>query len=129
MEWEPKLVGPLMNVSSCRLKDDIPTKWEASKRLVHESQSSETVNDETKTGATVLEMEDMRVKARPIRNSARIASWTLTRVDIPEITRTQQYTDSKPVPMQIGAHPKSNEGKDSKDKGESMVVVVVLDAD
>ena len=105
MDWEPKLVGLLMNVLSHRL-EDVPTKSAASERLVHESQSSETFNDDTKTGVTVLEMEDMRAKAHLIRNSARIASWTQTREDILEITRTQQYTDSKPVPMQIGAHPK-----------------------
>ena len=120
MDWEPKLVGLLMNVLSYRL-EDVPTKSAASERLVHESQSSETFNDDTKTGVTVLGMEDMRAKAHLIRNSARIASWTQTREDILEITRTQQYTDSKTVPMQIGAHPKSKgKGKESKDaKGRS----------
>ena len=54
MEWKPKLV---------ELKDDIPRKSAAFERLVHESQLSETVNDDTKTGVTVLGMEDMRVKA------------------------------------------------------------------
>ena len=121
MEWEPKLVGHLMNVLSCRLKDDIPTKSAASERLVHESRTSETVNDDTKTGATVQGMEDMRVKEHLIRNSARIEIWTQTREDILEITRRQLYRDSKPVPVQIGAHPKSkSKGKDSKDKGRSM---------
>ena len=62
----------------------------------------------------------MQVKAHLIQNSARIASWTLMRQEIFEITRTQQYTDSQPVSMQIGAHPKSKgKGKDSKDKGKS----------
>ena len=121
MEWEPKLVGLLMNVLSYRVRDDIPTKLAAFERLMHESQSPEAVNDDTETGVTVPGMEDMRVKAHPIRNSARIASWTQTREDIPEITRTQHYTDSKPVPMQIGVQPKSKgKGKDSKDtKGRS----------
>ena len=35
----------------------------------------------------------MRVKARLIRKSARIASWMQVRKEILEITRTQQYTD------------------------------------
>ena len=116
MEWEPKLVALLMNVLSYRHKDDIPTKLAAFERPIHESQSPEAVDDDTKTGVTVLVMEDMRVKAHPIGNSARIASWTQTREDILEITRTQQYTDSQPGPMQIGAHPKrKGKGKDSKD--------------
>ena len=103
MEWEPKLVALLMNVLSYRHQDDIPTKLAAFERPIHESQSPEAVDDDTKTGVTVLVMEDMRVKAHPIGNSARIASWTQTREDILEITRTQQYTDSQPGPMQIGA--------------------------
>ena len=107
MEWEPKLVGLLMNVLSYRHKDDIPTKLTAFERLIHESQSPEAVDDDNKTVVTVLGMEDMRAKAHLIRNSVRIASWTQVREEILEITRTQQYTDSNPVPMQIGAHPKT----------------------
>ena len=57
----------------------LPTKLAAFERLVHKSQSSETVGDDTKTGVTVLVMEDMRVKAYFIQNSARIASWTQMR--------------------------------------------------
>ena len=62
-----------------RLKDDVPTKSAASKRIVHECQSSETVNDDTKTGATVLGMVDMQVKAHLIWNSARIRERTSSR--------------------------------------------------
>ena len=90
MDWEPKLVGLQMNVLSYRLKDDIPTKSAAFERLVHESQSPEVVDDDTKTGVAVLEMEDMRIKAHLVRNSVRIASWTPMREEILEITRTQQ---------------------------------------
>ena len=67
MEWEMEC-GLWMNVLS--------TKLAAFERLVHKSQSSETVGDDTKTGVTVLGMEDMPVKAYLIQNSARIASWT-----------------------------------------------------
>ena len=35
---------------------------------MHKGQSSETVGDDTKTGVTVLVMEDMRVKAYLIQN-------------------------------------------------------------
>ena len=35
MEWEPKLVGLLTTVLSCRLKDDMPTKSAASERVGH----------------------------------------------------------------------------------------------
>ena len=95
----------------------LPTKLAAFERLVHKSQHSETVGDDTKTGVTVLGMEDMRVKAYLIQNSARIASWTQMREGILEITRTQQYNDSQPVP---GVRVRSK-GKciDSQDKGKS----------
>ena len=41
------------------------------------------------------------------------------REEILEITRTQQYIDSQPMPMQLGANPKSKgKGKESKGKGK-----------
>ena len=46
MEWEMEFVGLLMNV--------LPTKLAAFERILHKSQSSETVGDDTKTGVTVL---------------------------------------------------------------------------
>ena len=64
-------------------------------------------------------MEDMRVKEHIIGNSLRIASWTQMREEILEITRTQQYIDSQPVPMQLGVNPKSKgKGNDGKGKGK-----------
>ena len=87
----------------------------AVKGLVHESQSLETVNDCAEADVNVLVMEDMRVKARLTQKSARIASWIQMRKGIFEITRTQQYTDSQLVPMQIGVHPKSN-GKGARNE-------------
>ena len=78
MEWEPKLrtryVGLLMNVLGYRFRDDIPTKLAAFERTVHnyENQSTKTIDDDVKTGVTMLGMEDMRVKEHLIRNSVRI---------------------------------------------------------
>ena len=60
-------------------------------------------------------MEDMRVKEHLIRNSVRITSWNQMREEILEITRTQYCIDSQPMPMQLGANPKSK-GKDIKGK-------------
>ena len=48
-EWEPRFVGLLRNVLSCRRKDDIPTKLPVDEGLTHESQSSETVIDDIMT--------------------------------------------------------------------------------
>ena len=121
MEWEPKLrtryVGLPMNVLGYRFRHDIPTKLAAFERTVHdyENQSTKTVDDDIKIGVTMLEMEDMRVKEHLIRNSVRITSWNQMRKEILEITRTQQYMDSQPMPMQLGANPKSKgKGKESK---------------
>ena len=113
VECESKLVE-LVNVLSYQRKDDASTQLAPFKRLAHENPQSETVNDDTKTGVTVLKMEDMWVKARLIWTSVRIASWAQMCTEIPKITRTQLYTDSQPVPMQIGVHPKGK-GKGSKD--------------
>ena len=88
--------------------------------------TSETVGDDTKTGVTVLGMEDMRVKAYLIQNRARIASWTQMREEILEVTRTQQYDDSQPVPgvrLREKGKGKASKGKgkgrDCQDKGKS----------
>ena len=125
MEWEPKLrtryVGLLMNVLVYRLRDDIPTKLAAFERTAHdyENQSAKTADDDIKIGVTMLGMEDMRVKEHHIRSSARITSWNQVREEILETTRTQQYIDSQPMPMQFGASPKSKgKGEDSKGKGK-----------
>ena len=131
MEWEPKLrtryVGLLMNVLGYRFRDDIPSKLAAFERTVHdyENQSTKTVDD-IKIGVTMLGMEDMRVKEHLIRNSVRITSWDQMREEILEITRTQQYIDCQPMPMQLGANPKSkgkgseSKGKESKGKGKDI---------
>ena len=47
-EWEPRFVGLLRNVLSCRRKDGIPTQRPANEGLAHESQSPEAVNDDIK---------------------------------------------------------------------------------
>ena len=78
---------------SCRRKDDVPT------------QITETVIDDIMTDVTVLRMEDGRVEACLIWESTGIASCIQVRKENLEITRTQQYTDSNPVPVQIGVQP------------------------
>ena len=55
------------------------------------------------------------MKEHLIRNSVRIKSWNQMREEILEITRTQQYIESQPMPTQLGANPKSK----SKDKDKS----------
>ena len=126
MEWGPKLrtryVGLLMNVLGYRLRDDIPTKLAAFERTAHDSenQSTKTVDD-IKIGVTMLGMEDMRVQEHLIRSSVRITSWNQMREEILETTRTQQYIDSQPTPMQLGANPKSKgKGKESQGKGKNV---------
>ena len=124
-EWEPRFVGLLRNVLSCRRKDDIPTQLPADEELAHESQSSETAIDDIMTNVDVLRMEDGRVKACLIRESTRNTSWIQMRKEILEITRTQQYTDSNLVPVQIGVQPKSKgkskHGKDAKNESSEKV--------
>ena len=116
-----RYVGLLMNVLGYRFRDDIPNKLAAFARTAHdnENQSTKKVDDDIKIGVTMLGMEDMRVKEHLIRNSVRITSWSQMREEILEIARTQQYKDSQPTPMQLGANPKSKgKGKESKGKGK-----------
>ena len=94
-EWEPRFVGLLRNVLSCRRKDDVPT------------QLPETVIDDIMTDVNVLRMEDGRVEACTTWESTGIASCFQMRKENLEITRTQQYIDSNLVPVQIGVQPRS----------------------
>ena len=132
-DWEPKLrarcVGLFTNVLGYRFRDDIPNKPTAFERLVHdyENHSTTTVDDDIKIGVTMLGMEDMRVKEHLIRNSVRITSWNQMRETIFEITRTQQYIDCQPMPMQLGANPKSKgKGKDGKNESSKKAKNVLL---
>ena len=61
-EWDPRFVGLLRNVLSCRRKDDVPT------------QITETVIDDIMTDVNVLRMEDEQVEACFIGESTGIAS-------------------------------------------------------
>ena len=63
-------------------------------------------------------MEDVRVKAYLIQNSARIASWTQMREEIFETTRTQQYNDSQLVPGVRLRSKGKGKGKASKSEGK-----------
>ena len=106
-EWEPRFVGLLRNVLSCRRKDDIPTQLPVDEVLTQESQLLETVIDDIMTDVNVMRMEDGQIEACLIWESTGIASCIQVRKEKLEITRTQQYIDSNLVPMQIGVQPKS----------------------
>ena len=85
-EWEPRFVGLLRNVLSCRRKDDIPTQQPADEERARKSHSSETVIDDIKVDVNVLRMEDGR--SRRVPSGKAITSWTQMRREILEITRT-----------------------------------------
>ena len=77
------------------------------------------------TDVNVLRMEDGRVEACLIWESTGITSCIQVRREILEITRTEQYTDSNLVPVQIGVQPKSKgkskHGKDARIKSSEKV--------
>ena len=112
-EWEPRFVGLLRNVLSCKRKDDVPT------------QLPETVIEDIMTDVNVLRMEDGRVEACLIWESTGIASCIQVRKENLEITRTQQYIDSNLMPVQIGVQPKSQgkikRGKNARKKSSEKV--------
>ena len=112
-EWDPRFVGLLRNVLSCKRKDDAPT------------QVTETVIDDIMTDVNVLRMEDERVEACFIWESTGIANCIQVRKENLEITRTQQYIDSNLMPVKIGVQPKSKgkskHGKDARKKSSEKV--------
>ncbi|CAK0791790.1 unnamed protein product, partial [Prorocentrum cordatum] len=118
LEWGPKLrsrfVGLRMQAMAYKFTGDIPSALAAFERLVrdYESQSNKKIDDDDKIGVVLLGMEDSRVKQHLIRNSAGLDTWPKMREEILEITRAQQYVDSQPTPMLLGAIPRG--GKDPK---------------
>ena len=73
-EWEPRFVGLLRNVLSCRCKDDIPTQLPVDEVLTQESQLLEAVIDDVMMYANVLRIKDGRVEACFIWESTGIAN-------------------------------------------------------
>ena len=125
MEWEPTLrtrfVGILMNVLSYRFRDDIQNKLGgvrvARTRLREPVKKDRRRRHQDRRGRC-WGWKTCESKSTSSR-TARITSWTQRREEILDITWTQQYTDSQPVPMQLGANPKSNgKGKNGKEKGK-----------
>ena len=112
-EWEPRFVGLLRNVLSCRRNHDVPT------------QLPETVIDDIMMDVDVLGMEDERVEICLTMESTKIANWIQVRKEILEITKTQQYIHSNLVPVQIGVQPKSMDkskhGKDARNESSKKV--------
>ena len=104
-EWDPRFIGLLRNMLSCKRKDDVPT------------QITETVIDDI--------MTDVNVLACCIGESTGTASCIQVRKENLEITRTQQYIDSNLMPVQIGVQPKSKgkskHGKDARKKSSEKV--------
>ena len=95
------------------------TRCERAGVQIPRQHSNQAGRENRAIGVTMLGMEDMRVNEHLTRNSVRITSWNQMREEILEITRTEQYIDSQPLPMQLGANPKSKgKGKDSKGKGK-----------
>ena len=124
-EWEPRFVGLLRIVLSCRRKDDIPTQLPVEEVLTQESQSSDTVIDDIMTDVNVLRMEDGRVEACLIWESTGIASCIQVRKENLEIMRAQQHTHSNLVLVQIGVQLKSldrsKHGKNARIKSSEKV--------
>ena len=122
MEYEPKLktrtVATLMQVLGFKFDGNVATRIDAFERLIHdyEAQSRERVSDDTKIGIVLLGMDDIKIKEHLIRNSARLTTWRDMLEEILEVTRTQQYLNSQPTPMQLGATPHKGKGKEGKGK-------------
>ena len=51
----------------------------------------------------MLGMVEPQIREHLIRNAVRQSTWAIMREEILEVTRTQQYMNSQPVPMQLGA--------------------------
>ena len=124
-QWAPKLasrfVGLLTQLMSFHFDGDLVYKIGLFERLCcdYESQSGKRVEDDTKVGVMLLGMQDVNVREHLVRNSNRLATWATMSAEVMEISRTQAYIDSTPMPMQIGALPPAKKGKGrGKGKGK-----------
>ena len=124
LQWEPKLasrfVGLLMQLLSFQFEGDLSARVSQFDRLVsaYEAQTKKKVDDSVKVGVAITGMRDAKVKEHLVRNAARLDTWALISAEVLEISRTQGYLNSTPVPMQLGALPPNRKGK-GKGKGKS----------
>ena len=124
VQWAPKLasrfVGLLMQLMSFQFDGDLVYRIGQFERLCcdYEAQSGKRVEDDTKVGVMLLGMRDTKVREHLVRNSNRLATWATMSAEVMEISGTQAYIDSTPMPMQIGALPPGNKGKKGKGKGK-----------
>ena len=115
--WEPNLmsryVGLLLQIPSFQFDGDMSGKLSSFERQVrgYEFRSRKAVDDDLKMGVVILGMQDSR---HLICNTARLDTWIKT--ELLEITRTQQYIDAQPAPMQLGATPKGKGKAEGKAK-------------
>ena len=131
LEWEPRLasrhVGLLMRIMSFPFEGEVPAKISQFERLVntYESQSKKKIEDDTKIGLVTLNMRDAALKEHLVKNANRLATWALVVAEINEICRTQQFLQSTPQPMDLGAFPQGQakgggrRGRGGRGRGQS----------
>ena len=119
LQWEPKLasrfVGLLMQLLTFQFEGDLSHKISQFDRLVaaYETQAKKKVDDDIKVGVAIIGMRDAKVKEHLVRNAARLSTWASMSAEVIEISHTQEYLNSTPAPMQLGALP------EKKAKGEA----------
>jgi hypothetical protein len=119
LQWEPKLasrfVGLLMQLLTFQFEGDLSHKVSQFDRLIaaYETQAKKKVDDDIKVGVAIIGMRDAKVKEHLVRNAARLGTWASMSAEVIEISRTQEYLNSTPAPMQLGALP------DKKAKGKA----------
>ena len=126
LQWEPKLasrfVGLLMQLLTFQFEGDLSHKVSQFDRLIaaYETQAKKKVDDDIKVGVAIVGMRNAKVKEHLVRNAARLSTWASMSAEVIEVSRTHEYLNSTPVPMQLGAlHDKKAKGKaKAKAKGK-----------
>eukprot|EP00959_Pyramimonas_sp_CCMP1952_P325402 6810935-Pyramimonas_sp.AAC.1 len=129
LDWDPEIrtrkVGLLIKILTVKFSVDIPQSLDQFEHLVREceGQAGKQFDEDLKIGIVIANVVDMSIQQHLVKNSASLETWKALNEELLDTARTEQYLNSQPKLMELGATPKGGKGAgkgkkgDGKDKG------------
>ena len=113
LDWDPKIrtrkVGLLIKIPTAKFSGDIPQSLDQFEHLVreYEGQAGKQFDEDLKIGIVIVNMVDTSIQQHLVKNSARLETWKALKEELLDMARTEQYLNSLPKPIELGATPKA----------------------
>jgi len=124
LDYDPKVrtrrVALLIKVLTAKFGGDIGQALDQFEAMVkeYEQTSKKVVDDDLKVGVAIINMTDTDTQAHLVKNAHRLETWQAMRDELMDMTRTSEYINAQPKPMELGAIPQKGKGKGKKGKGK-----------